>query len=52
MIASYVSGISAQPLIGETIVIGETIGRYFDRVCDAKPEMLAIVVRHQGVRWT
>jgi fatty-acyl-CoA synthase len=46
MIASYVSGISAQPLIGETI------GRYFDRVCDAKPEMLAIVVRHQGVRWT
>jgi fatty-acyl-CoA synthase len=43
---SYVSGIGGQPLIGETI------GRYFDAICAANPERLALIVRHQGVRWT
>jgi fatty-acyl-CoA synthase len=43
---SYVSGASATPLIGETI------GRYFDAVCAANPDRLALVVRHQDVRWT
>jgi fatty-acyl-CoA synthase len=43
---SYVSGISAQPLIGDTI------GRAFDSVCAAHPEQLALVVRHQALRWT
>ena len=43
---SYVSGISAQPLIGDTI------GRVFDAVCSTHPEQLALVVRHQDVRWT
>ncbi len=43
---SYVSGVSAKPLIGETI------GRYFDAVCEANAERLALIVRHQDVRWT
>jgi fatty-acyl-CoA synthase len=43
---SYVSGVGAQPLIGETI------GRCFDAVCDAHADKLALVVRHQDVRWT
>ncbi|THD77096.1 MAG: AMP-binding protein [Phenylobacterium sp.] len=43
---SYVSGVSAKPLIGRTI------GAEFDRVCAAHPEALALVVRHQAVRWT
>ncbi|MBB4640369.1 AMP-binding protein [Rhizorhapis suberifaciens] len=43
---SYVSGLSTKPLIGETI------GRYFDCVCAANPDRLALIVRHQGVRWT
>jgi fatty-acyl-CoA synthase len=43
---SYVSGTSAKPLIGETI------GRYFDQVCAANPERLALIVCHQKIRWT
>jgi fatty-acyl-CoA synthase len=43
---SYVSGVSDKPLIGRTI------GAEFDRVCAAAPDTLALVVRHQGVRWT
>jgi fatty-acyl-CoA synthase len=43
---SYVSGVSEQPLIGRTI------GAEFDRVCALHSDALALVVRHQGVRWT
>jgi fatty-acyl-CoA synthase len=43
---SYVSGTSDKPLIGRTI------GAEFDRVCAAHPDTLALIVRHQGVRWT
>lgn len=43
---SYVSGTSAEPLIGDTI------GRTLDAICSAHPEQIALVVRHQDVRWT
>src|ERR1044072_4928200 len=43
---SYVSGISSQRLIGRTI------GRYFDSVCQSHGDELALVVRHQQVRWS
>jgi len=43
---SYVHGASSQPLIGKTI------GAQFDETCAAHPDRLALVVRHQGVRWT
>jgi fatty-acyl-CoA synthase len=43
---SYVSGVSTRPLIGRTI------GGYFDAVCAAHPERLALVARHQNIRWT
>src|SRR5947199_10052810 len=43
---SYVSGTSAKPLIGRTI------GAYFDEVCAAHPDRLALIVRHQDIRWT
>jgi len=43
---SYVRGASAVPLIGETI------GVHFDRAVARWPESEALVVRHQGARWT
>jgi fatty-acyl-CoA synthase len=43
---SYVHGASTQPLIGKTI------GAVFDETCAAYPDNLALIVRHQGVRWT
>jgi fatty-acyl-CoA synthase len=43
---SYVCGTSPQPLLGETV------GRYFDTVCAAQGGRLAVVARHQGIRWT
>jgi fatty-acyl-CoA synthase len=43
---SYVSGTSAQPLIGETI------GQHFDRICKACPGDMALIARHQDIRWT
>ncbi len=43
---SYVHGASTQPLIGRTI------GDQFDATCAAHPDRLALVVRHQDVRWT
>src|SRR4051812_48386449 len=46
MEASYVSGAGAKPLIGETI------GRYFDAACAEHADRLALVARHQDVRWT
>jgi fatty-acyl-CoA synthase len=46
LIQSYVHGASALPLIGDTI------GVHFDRAVARWPESEALVVRHQGVRWT
>jgi fatty-acyl-CoA synthase len=43
---SYLSGVSDQPLIGETI------GDYFDSVAQQWPEREALVACRQGVRWT
>lgn len=43
---SYVSGISSQPLIGQTI------GSYFDSICRSHPDDLALVVRQQKVHWS
>jgi acyl-CoA synthetase (AMP-forming)/AMP-acid ligase II len=43
---SYVHGASAMPLIGDTI------GVHFDKAVARWPETEALVVRHQGVRWT
>jgi fatty-acyl-CoA synthase len=43
---SYVHGASEKPLIGKTI------GALFDETCAAHPDRLALVVRHQAVRWT
>ncbi|GGF31524.1 AMP-binding protein [Aliidongia dinghuensis] len=44
--ASYVSGTSTVPLIGETI------GRHFDRAVARWGALDGLIVRHQGVRWT
>ena len=35
-----------------TQIIYETIGVYFDRICEQHPEQDALIVRHQDVRWT
>jgi fatty-acyl-CoA synthase len=43
---SYVHGASAVSLIGDTI------GVHFDKAVARWPEAEALVVRHQGVRWT
>jgi fatty-acyl-CoA synthase len=43
---SYVSGVSAIPLIGETI------GVHFDRAVARWADREAVVVRHQQIRWT
>src|SRR5205807_8890971 len=43
---SYVSGISSAPLLGETI------GDNFDRMAARFANREALVVRHQGVRWS
>ncbi len=43
---SYVNGASAQPLIGMTI------GAQFDATCAAYPDTLAMISRHQNIRWT
>ncbi len=43
---SYAHGTTSVPLIGETI------GANFDRAVARWGERLALVVRHQGVRWT
>jgi len=46
LIQSYVHGASSLPLIGETI------GVHFDRAVARWPNLDALVVRHQRVRWT
>lgn len=43
---SYMHGASNVPLIGDTI------GVLFDKTVDRWPDSEALVVRHQGVRWT
>src|SRR5512135_1514388 len=43
---SYAHGASAVPLLGDTI------GVHFDKAVARWPEAEALVVRHQGVRWT
>ncbi|HEX7289272.1 MAG TPA: AMP-binding protein [Candidatus Angelobacter sp.] len=43
---SYVSGVSAIPLLGETI------GEIFCRAAARWPRREALVVRHQNIRWT
>jgi fatty-acyl-CoA synthase len=43
---SYVHGAATTPLIGETI------GAHLDRVAALSPDADALVVRHQGIRWT
>jgi fatty-acyl-CoA synthase len=44
--ASYVHGASQQPLIGKTI------GQMFDAACQQHGSQEALMVRHQGVRWS
>src|SRR6202167_3655010 len=41
---SYVSGVSDQPLLGDTI------GQFFDAACDKWASRPALIVRHQNVR--
>ena len=43
---SYVHGANSQGLIGETI------GAHFDRIVARRQDAEALVVRHQGIRWT
>src|SRR5215467_2184872 len=43
---SYVHGASEVPFIGDTI------GAHFDRIAERFAERDALIVRHQGVRWT
>ncbi len=43
---SYVSG------TGDVSLIGETIGKHFDRIAATWPDQEALVVRHQNIRWT
>jgi fatty-acyl-CoA synthase len=43
---SYVLGDVRPPLTSETI------GRYFDAICAANPDRLAVISCHQNVRWT
>lgn len=35
-----------------TQIIYETIGVFFDRICEQHPDQDALIVRHQDVRWT
>ena len=46
MALSYVHGIGDRPLIGETV------GEVFSRIADERADAEALVVVHQGVRWT
>jgi len=43
---SYFSGAS------DEAIIDQTIGNYLDEICQRYPDNEALVVRHQGVRWT
>jgi fatty-acyl-CoA synthase len=46
VVASYAHGTATTPLLGETI------GSNLERMVAAHPHREALVVRHQGVRWT
>lgn len=46
MTQSYVKGADTPPLIEKTI------GAQFDETVERFPDRLALIVRHQGVRWT
>ncbi len=43
---SYVHGVSPTPLLGETV------GGLFDHTVERWPDRLALVVRHQKIRWS
>jgi fatty-acyl-CoA synthase len=43
---SYISGTSNKPLIGQTI------GVFFDHIVEKYPDNLAVISRHQNIRWT
>jgi fatty-acyl-CoA synthase len=43
---SYVNGASTKPLLGQTI------GACFDATCAAHPGHMALISRHQKIRWT
>ena len=43
---SYVNGASDKPLLGLTI------GACFDETCAAHPDRMALISRHQKIRWT
>jgi fatty-acyl-CoA synthase len=43
---SYVHGASGKRLLGQTI------GACFDETAAANPDVVALIVRHQGIRWT
>jgi fatty-acyl-CoA synthase len=43
---SYVSGVSGKPLLGQTI------GDCFDATCAAHADGMALISRHQKIRWT
>ena len=43
---SYASGPSTKPLLGQTI------GDCFDATCAAHPDGMALISRHQNIRWT
>ncbi|WP_309604096.1 AMP-binding protein [Phenylobacterium sp.] len=43
---SYVSGASTRPLLGQTI------GARFEATCAGHPDQMALISRHQHIRWT
>jgi fatty-acyl-CoA synthase len=43
---SYVNGASTKPLLGQTI------GDCFDATCAMHPDQMALISRHQKIRWT
>ncbi|NIB38551.1 AMP-binding protein [Pseudomaricurvus alkylphenolicus] len=46
MVRSYFCGSATEPLLYETI------GSQFDQTVNAFPDRVALVVRHQGIRWS
>ena len=46
------SALSYECGTGDVRLIGETIGDLFDRIASADPEREALIVSHQGIRWT
>ncbi|NQV06731.1 AMP-binding protein [bacterium] len=46
------SALSYECGTGDVRLIGETIGDLFDRIASADPGREALIVSHQGIRWT